>query len=67
MKKAPKFRPNQMVEPIQPTAIDFEMDGVVVSDVFNPKHSRLRGDHPAVKANPGLFKAVDPDDEPSAA
>lgn len=65
MKRQSKFRPGQMVEPVQPVMTSFELNGVTVEEVFNPKHSKLRGDHPAVKANPGLFKAVQPDeDEP---
>jgi len=63
MRKTVKFRPGQMVEPVQPTAIDYEVDGVLMSEVFNPKHSRLRGDHPAVVSNPGLFRPVQPDED----
>lgn len=63
-RQAKKFRPNQMVEPVQPVAIDYEVDGVVISGTFNPKHSKLRGDHPAVLSNPGLFKPVQPDEDP---
>lgn len=62
-KKTPRFRPTQIVEPIQPTAIEWEENGVRMSDVFNPKHSRLRGDHPAVLAAPALFKPVQPDED----
>lgn len=69
MKKQAKFRPNQIVEPIQPVAIDYDVDGVLISGVFNPKHSKLRGDHPAVQSNPGLFKPLQPegdDESPSS-
>ena len=63
MRKTARFRPSQMVEPIQPTAIDYEANGVTISGVFNPKHSRLRGDHPAVLSNPDLFRPVQPDED----
>ena len=56
--RKPKFRPGQIVEPVQPIAIDYELDGVIISGVFNPKHSKLRGDHPAVVSNPSAFKPV---------
>jgi len=56
-----RFKPGQLVEPVQPCAIDVEVDGVIQSFVFNPGRSRVRSDHPAVKSNPGLFKALDPE------
>jgi len=62
MRKQQKFRPAQMVEPIQPTAIDYEADGILIAGIFNPGRTRLRGDHPAVQANPALFRPIDPED-----
>jgi hypothetical protein len=59
MKKQQKFRPTQMVEPIQPCAI--EVDGIPYN--FNPGYSRIRADHPAVQSNPDLFKALDTETE----
>lgn len=35
---------------------------------FSSKSQPVKGDHPAVKSNPGLFEPVDPDhDRPDAA
>jgi hypothetical protein len=59
--KRSKFKPGQLVEPIQPVAIDVEVDGVFQSHVFNPGRSRVRADHPAVRSNPDFFKALDPE------
>jgi len=59
--KRSKFKPGQLVEPIQAIAIDVEVDGVMQSHVFNPGRSRVRADHPAVQSNPNAFKALDPE------
>ena len=49
------FEPGQLVEPIQSFAS--VVDGVDYT--FNSKSKPVRADHPAVKANPYLFRAVD--------
>jgi hypothetical protein len=50
-----KFKPGQMVEPIEACSID--VDGVAYT--FNRGKTRLRADHPAVQAAPQLFKALE--------
>lgn len=53
-KKDQQFEPGQMVEAIQPCSMD--VDGIAY--VFNPG-TRISSDHPAVKASPQLFQALD--------
>jgi hypothetical protein len=57
-----KFHPKEWVRVKESCSIQVGDDEYT----FTSKSQPVKGDHPAVKSNPGLFVPVDPDYEPPA-
>jgi hypothetical protein len=63
MKTKPhKFHAKEWVRASQSCSIQVGPDEYT----FTSRSQPVKGDHPAVKSNPGLFEPVDPDYEPPA-
>ena len=60
--KATRFHQKEWVRAAQSCSIQVGNDEYT----FSSKSQPVKGDHPAVKANPDLFVPVDPDYEPPA-